>query len=280
MTPELSIVIPCFNGWDYTAACLESITRHTPETHEVILVDNGSTDGTGDRFAASWTGEGALIRNASNLGFGVACNQGMAAAQGRCVMVLNNDTLATPGWFTGRAAALGRDARVGVAVPRSNFVNGRQAVEPVDYREAPSPELDAFAQRRASERAGAGFTATRISGLCMAIRRSVLEAIGGFDPAFGLGNFEDDDFGLRARIAGYELWVCDDSFIHHFGSRTFARLPDAYTRLMAENALRFEAKWGLSLEADRDLERAARRPFNPDEHRVDLGRWAVSGGPH
>lgn len=127
MTPELSIVIPCFNGWDLTAACLASIARHTPEAHEVILVDNGSTDGTADHFARTWDGDGALLRNRRNAGFGVACNQGLAVAAGRVGMVLNNDTLVTPGWSTGLLDALRRDPAVGVAVPRSNHVGGAQS---------------------------------------------------------------------------------------------------------------------------------------------------------
>lgn len=279
MTPDLSIVIPCFNGADYTAACLASIVAHTPESHEVILVDNGSTDGTADRFASGWEGDGALIRNASNLGFGVACNQGMAAAEGRRVMVLNNDTIVTPGWFTAMEAALVRDPSLGLVVPCSNHVGGPQMVDAIDYASAPSPELDAFAGRRSRAHAGAGRRVTRVSGLCMAMTRDLLEAVGGFDPVFGLGNFEDDDLSLRARIAGFGLWICDDSFIHHFGHRTFEILPDAYQRLLDENAVRFQMKWDMSLADDRELERAADRPFDPALHRVDLGRWAPAGRP-
>lgn len=279
MTPDLSIVIPCFNGVDYTAACLASIVRHTPESHEVILVDNGSTDGTAERFAATWEGEGALIRNPANLGFGVACNQGMAAAEGRRVMVLNNDTIVTPGWFTAMEAALRRDPSLGLVVPCSNHVGGPQMVASIDYRVAPSPELDAYAARRADALGGTGRRVTRVSGLCMAMTRELLEAVGGFDPVFGLGNFEDDDLSLRARIAGFGLWIADDSFIHHFGHRTFEILPDAYQRLLDENAVRFQMKWDMSLAEDRELERVADRPFDPALHRVDLGRWAPAAHP-
>ncbi|MEQ8833074.1 MAG: glycosyltransferase family 2 protein [Miltoncostaeaceae bacterium] len=279
MTPELSIVIPCFNGVEYTAACLASIERHTPEGHEVILVDNGSTDGTAERFAATWEGEGALIRNASNLGFGVACNQGIAAAEGRRVMVLNNDTIVTPGWFTAMETALSRDPGLGLVVPCSNHVGGPQMVDAIDYATAPSTELDAYAARRARANAGVGRRVTRVSGLCMAMTRELLDAIGGFDPVFGLGNFEDDDYSLRARIAGFGLWIADDSFIHHFGHRTFKILPDAYQRLLEENAVRFEMKWDMSLAEDRELERTAERSFDPAVHRVDLARWAPAGHP-
>lgn len=274
MRPDLSIVIPCFNGWEYTAMCLESITRNTPEAHEVILVDNGSTDGTADRFAATWAGEGALIRNPRNLGFGEACNQGLAAAEGRRAMVLNNDTVVTPGWHAALAAALDREPSAGVAVPRSNHVGGLQLLESVGYDEAPSPALDAFAADRAARLAGEGREVPRVTGLCALIRREVLEQVGGFDTVFRLGNFEDDDYSLRVRMAGWRLWLAEDSFIHHFGHRTFAILPEAYADLLEENGRRFQAKWDIALATDRELERAIDRPFDPARDRVDLARWA------
>jgi GT2 family glycosyltransferase len=276
MSLELSIVIPCFNGVEYTAMCLASIARHTPESHEVILVDNGSTDGTGDYFADTHEGEGALIRNARNQGFGVACNQGLAAAEGRRVMVLNNDTIVTAGWFTAMNDALERDPSIGVAVPRSNHVGGLQILGPVGYESAPSPELEAFGSERNAALAGAGRVVPRVTGLCMTFRREVLEAVGGFDPVFRLGNFEDDDYSLRTRLAGYSLWICDDSYIHHFGHRTFVTLPEEYRDLLEENGRRFQAKWDISLATDRELEEAVSRPFDPARDRIDLARWAPS----
>lgn len=279
MSPALSIVIPCFNGVEFTAECLESIARNTPEPHEVILVDNGSTDGTADHFTRTWEGDGALVRNPRNLGFGVACNQGLAVAAGAVAMVLNNDTIVTPGWFTAMAAAFERDPALGVAVPRSNHVGGAQMLSDVGYAVAPGPELDAFAAGRSARHAGEGRDATRVSGLCMAITRDVLDRVGGFDPIFGLGNFEDDDYSLRVRMAGRGLRICDDSYIHHFGHRTFAILPDAYADLLTENAARFCAKWGVDLDADRELVHLPARDFDPALDRVDLARWAPTGVP-
>lgn len=113
----------------------------------------------------------------------------------------------------------------------------------------------------------------------MAIPRDVLDAVGGFDPVFRIGNFEDDDYSLRVRLAGRTLWICDDSFIHHFGHRTFAILPDDYDALMTENGTRFAAKWDVDLAADRELEHLPRRAFDPRRDRVDLARWAPAAAP-
>ena len=248
-TPRASIVIPCHNALDYTRACVESIERHTSEPHEIVLVDNGSADGTPEWFAER--GEGALVRNPTNLGFAAAVNQGIAAAAAATVVLLN------PG--------------IGIAAPMSNYVGGAQLLPAAElgYERAPGPELDRFAAERNARLAGQGFEAERVMGLCMAIRREVVEAIGGFDPVFRIGNYEDDDYCVRARLAGFGLWVCRDSFVHHFGSTTFRMLPEDYRRLLHENGLRFCAKWDVEM-VDGRAGPVAERPFDPRRHVVPL----------
>jgi hypothetical protein len=80
--------------------------------------------------------------------------------------------------------------------------------------------------------------------LCLCISRTVLEYVGGFDERFEFGNFEDDDFCIRVRAAGYGIFVCDSVFIHHFGSRSFAANNVDYAQTMNANWERFAAKWG------------------------------------
>ncbi|MGI9540110.1 MAG: glycosyltransferase family 2 protein [Miltoncostaeaceae bacterium] len=266
MTVSTTVVIPCFNAWQYTEACLASLAHRTPEPHDVVLVDNGSTDGTSERFAS--LGPGTLIRNDENLGFSLAANQGIEQSAGDVVVLLNNDTILTEGWLGALLDALSADADVGVAVPVSNFVIDPQKV-PVTYSAAPGAELDAFAADRAHRFAGKGRDTTRISGLCMAIRRDLLAQIGGFDPRFRLGNFEDDDFALRARAAGWRLRLREDSFVHHFGHRTFTQLDEDFDALLHENAARFCMKWDLPLDRDpRGCDPP--RPFDPQRDRVPL----------
>lgn len=266
MSGLVSVVIPCHGALLYTALCLESIARHTPEPHEVVIVDNGGGDGT-----AEWCAErGArVVRSPVNLGFAGGVNLGLAAARGDVAVVLNNDALATPGWLCGLTGALARVRHVGVAGPRSNWVSEDQIIPRPPYAEAPSDDLDRFAAARAREHAGQGREAVRLSGLCMAITREVLERVGGFDTRFEVGNLEDDDYSVRARMAGYRLWIADDSYVHHFGHRTFRLLDEDYEDLLATNALRYALKWDLPLDADpRGILPA--RPFDPDRDRVAL----------
>lgn len=266
MSGVTSIVIPCHGNLLYTALCLESIRLHTPEPHEVVVVDNGCVDGTADWCAA----HGArVVRSPVNLGFAGGVNLGMARAGGDVVVVLNNDALATPGWLAALRGAIAREPGVGIAGPRSNWVSDDQILVGVPYAEAPSPELDAFAAGRALEHAGRGREATRVSGLCMAVARPVIDAIGGFDTRFVLGNLEDDDYTLRARLAGFRLWIADDSYVHHFGHKTFDVVDEDYDALMRENGLRYVAKWDLPYDRDpRGV--IPDRGFDPARDRVPL----------
>ena len=95
-----------------------------------------------------------------------------------------------------------------------------QLVEDVPYRDM--EEMHGFARRWRDEHRGQWFTAGKLSGFCLLMKRAVYEAIGGLDERFGLGFFDDDDLAVRARRAGFELAVAHDLFVHHFGSRTFA----------------------------------------------------------
>lgn len=266
MTALTSIVVPCHGNLLYTALCLESIARHTPESHEVVVVDNGSPDGT-----AAWcAARGAqVVRSPVNLGFAGGVNLGLATAAGDVAVVLNNDALATPGWLAGLLGALRRDPDGGVAGPRSNWVSEDQIIAHPPYAEAPSDDLDRFAAARAAEHAGRARPAVRLSGLCMAIARPVLERVGGFDTRFEIGNLEDDDYSLRARMAGFGLWIADDSYVHHFGHKTFALVDEDYEELLRDNALRYAMKWDLPLDRDpRGILPA--RAFDPGRDRIPL----------
>ncbi len=269
-----SIVMPCHDNLLYTALCLESIAHHTPEAHEVVVVDNGCTDATSDWALA----RGArVVRSPVNLGFAGGVNLGLAAAGGDVVVVLNNDALATPGWLSGLRRALGREAGVGMAGPRSNWVSDDQLLAAPSYAEAPSPQLDAFAAARARDHAGRGAEVARLSGLCMAISRAVLDTIGGFDTRFEVGNLEDDDYSLRARLAGFRLWVADDSYVHHFGHKTFALTGEDHGALMRTNAMRYVAKWDLPEDADpRGV--LPRRAFDPLRDLIPIGSASPAQG--
>jgi len=241
----VSIVVLTHNEWPHTEQCLRSIERHTPEPHELIIVDNGSTDGTVDRLRA-YAGTHPNVRvvaNPDNRGFSAGNNQGIALARGGYVLLLNNDVVVTEGWLARMLSVFQRFPNVGITGPMSNYVAGPQLVPNVTYQSI--EEMEAFAGRWAAEHAGQTLSSPRLVGFCLLIRREVIERIGGLDERFGTGNFEDDDFCVRAAIAGYEARVAGDVFIHHAGHQTFKGAGIDYRESILRNWELFKAKYGI-----------------------------------
>ena len=243
-----SIIIPCWNQLEFTRLCIRSLVRHTRPPWELIVIDNGSTDGTaaylaGVRDAADVPVK--IIANQANLGFPAAINQGLRAAGGDYLVLLNNDAVVIDGWLDQLIAltAMSNAAPpIGLAGPMSNYVSPPQLVEPVPYRDM--EQMEVFARRWRAQHRGQWSTVPKLSGFCLLMKRAVYQAIGGLDERFGLGFFDDDDLAVRARRAGFALALAHDVFVHHFGSRTFAGSGIDTEALLAENARQFAAKWG------------------------------------
>jgi len=233
-----SIVIPTFNQLSYTRQCLDSIRCFTDEPYEIIVVDNGSTDGTPDYLSA--LADVQLIRNEENRGFPAAVNQGIQAAKGSQVLLLNNDTVVTSCWLTRLLRCLHSDPQIGLVGPCSNFVSGPQQI-PVRYRNLAG--LDGFAWDVGKASDGRYEDVDRLVGFCLLIRREVVNAVGLLDERVGIGTFEDDDYCRRALGAGYRAVIARDAFVHHFGGRTFVGEGVDFSALMRENQRRFRDKW-------------------------------------
>ena len=223
-TPGLtSVIIPVFNRWELTKACLESLKRHTVLPFEIIVVDNGSTDKTPRRLGHT---SARVITNQENLGFPKAVNQGLAASRGEFVCILNNDTQVTTGWLEALLTALDIPG-TGLVGPRTNEIGGLQKVP-----DAPGPDrgvaAHAWARRWVEERTGRTWITDRLVGFCLMARRRTIERVGAFDEGFGMGNFEDDELGRRVMAAGMTLRVADDAFVLHHGSATFKAMAIDY----------------------------------------------------
>ncbi len=241
-----SIIVLCCNQLDFTRLCLESVLRHTRRPYELVLIDNGSSDGTPDYLAELRDRPGParveIVRNETNVGFPAGCNQALRKARGRYLVFLNNDTIVTPGWLDGLLAPLlAAWPHVGLVGPVTNGAPEPQFV-PVDYDDPAG--IEGFAARHRKAHAGRTLDSRRITGFCMLARRDVLDKIGGFDEQYGVGFFDDDDLCVRARRAGFRPLIALDVFVHHFGSRTFRGLGLDTRQLLRQNFERFQAKWG------------------------------------
>jgi GT2 family glycosyltransferase/glycosyltransferase involved in cell wall biosynthesis len=239
--PKVSIVIPVFNQWEFTKQCLESIKTHTSISHEIIAVDNASSDET--IKALHKYPEVRLIQNERNVGFPGAINQGIAAAIGEHVLLLNNDTIVTDGWLERMVEILESHSGIGIVGPVSNKVSGVQLDKEAGYTTI--QEMHLYAAKKSQERKGSVLEFPRIAFLCTLIKRSLLDNIGGLDERFAPGNYEDDDYCLRANLAGYKTLVTQDVFVHHFGSKSFLENGEnAYVQRLQTNRNKFKEKWG------------------------------------
>ncbi len=247
-TDLLSIVMPVWTGGEITKQALQAILDHTHRPLEIIIIDNGSdTEARAaiDDFLRLHPATARVIHNETNKGYPAACNQGLQVSQGRYQVLMNNDVLVTPYWASRMMAAFSLDAGIGAVGPRTNYVYSAQLVRDCNYTGA---TLNEWAERWHAINAGTLRTTTKLIGFLMMIRREMLDRIGGFDLVFGLGNYDDDDYCLRARLAGYQLLIADDVFVHHYGSLSFNKNPATFSELLAKNREVFASKWGIDLQ--------------------------------
>ena len=239
MRLRASVIIPAWNEWALTRACLESLRPTLGVRDEVIVVDNGSSDDTVAGLRRySWV---KVVRHEENLGFAAGCNSGAAVATGDVVVFLNNDTLVPSRWLDGLLRPFA-DPTVGATGPRSNFVSGPQLVPTVAYSLDRASELSSFARTWRQEHQGQTTEVTRLVGFCLAVRREAFAALGGFDETFGLGGAEDDDLCLRLVDAGHRLLIAHETFVHHHGHRTFEGNGVDWYALQEQNLERLRSK--------------------------------------
>jgi O-antigen biosynthesis protein len=217
-----SIIILTWNQLPFTMSCLASIAKHTTEPYELIIIDNGSTDGT-----IAWLREQAvndtrihIIENSTNRGFAAGCNQGIECARGEYILLLNNDTVVTPGWLTGLREVLDRYPDAGIVGPMTNNASGVQVVADIGYSSL--EELPTWAISFRENNRYRVIPLRRIVGFCLLLKRELVEQIGLLDESFGPGNYEHDDYCLRAELAGYRNLVAGDVFLYHEGGATFS----------------------------------------------------------
>ena len=230
-----------------TRACLESL-RPTTLPFELCVVDNGSTDGTEAyfrRFAPPYPLR--YERNAANVGLISALNQGARLAGGEVVCFLHNDTeMREPAWLERLVAVLGDGRRVGLAglygarrVRRDGRYVGRTIVHCLDGGPGlATPVVEVAA----------------VDGVCLCLRRALLEEIGGFDEGYGFFHGYDRDLSFAVRERGLACAVVDARFVHRGGgTRTGERAPVAAAEDLEQRRqamARFARKWRRRLPSD------------------------------
>ena len=240
-----SIVILNMNTCALLRQCVESIRKYTDRgTYELIVVDNGSTDGSVPWIVAQ--PDIRYIINEQNEGFPKGCNQGMAIARGTEILLLNSDVIVTPLWLSNMREVLYMDESVGAVSCVTNYCsNGQQIKVPEELRNNVASIVD-FGRKYNAQRPRRVSLRSTLVGFCFLFRTALYHKLGGMDEAFSPGNYEDDDYSLRILQAGYNLICCDDTFIYHIGSASFVRTPESlqrYKKLLVRNEALFFAKW-------------------------------------
>ena len=240
--PKAGIVILSYNLLDMTRDCIESIRKTTPDSaREIIVVDNASKD-----KSVAWLKQQKdikLLCNEENCGFPMGCNQGIRMAEKESdIMLLNNDTIMTPNALFWLRMGLYENDQVGSTGSVSNYVANGQAVIENGKTEG---EYLTFAAKNNVPMETPYVHKASLVGFALLLKRCVLEKTGYLDERFSPGNFEDNDICLRIILSGYRNVLCKNSFIIHWGSKSFGKVPQKYNTLLETNQKKFFDKWKL-----------------------------------
>ncbi len=246
-TRPVAIVVLCWNRWDLTRRCLSSIRDHTSLADvEVIAVDNGSTDETPDALhRLDWV---RTIRNDTNLGFVRGNNLGIAAVRRDAdVLLLNNDVEVRAGWLDGLRGTAYSAPDVGVVgcrlvLPDGRLLHAGTVLLPDTCWGQQVGSLEADLNQYAADRDVQG-----IVFACAYLRREVLDAIGDLSGDYE-SYFEDTDYCLRAREAGFRVLCCGSVTLVHAEHGSTAGDPALFEHLFQRSRETFRRTWQHRLD--------------------------------
>jgi GT2 family glycosyltransferase/cyclopropane fatty-acyl-phospholipid synthase-like methyltransferase len=243
MRIQTTVIIPAHNHVGLTLKCLNAVrAKSGPGSWEIVVVDAGSTDSTSKKVK-EFDGQVRVVRLEEANGFSTVANAGAAAAQATDYLVfLNNDTQPCDGWLEALEAYLAGRPRVAVVGSKLLYPNGtiQHAGVAIGVDGTPRHIYSRFPADHPAVNRSRRFQA--VTGASCLVRRSVFEAVGGFDPIFRNG-YEDVDLCLRIGRAGHGVHYCHGSVVVHLESAS--RGQDA-----GENHRLFKERWGASLRSD------------------------------
>lgn len=235
------IVIPIWNQLKLTKGCVESVEKNTSLPYRLIVIDNGSDHKTAEYLEdlkKKFGKKMILIKNAGNEGFIKAVNKGITLSRAEFVCILNNDTIAAPGWLEEAIKVFDEDYRIGIVNPSSNSLGQKipKGIDPAEYGKNIKKESGLFVEL------GSAF------GFCMIIKRKLFSEIGRLDEIYGVGNFDDTDFSLRAKREGYKIVRAIASYVYHREQASFNVIKN-FKRNFNKNKEIFESRWGITKRA-------------------------------
>jgi len=232
---RISIIIPVYNGIQYTRQCLKHLFDVTPLdlSFEVIIVDNASQDSTKVEIEEYQKNIPQLryIRNDVNLGFAKACNIGIKNSNSKYIVLLNNDTLPTALWLETLVHTLDNNSKIGIGgsfllFPETELIQ-HSGIDIGSYLDVNvvKPIFPFHTNQychRTSISKKTSFEVPAVTGACMILRKKMIETIGLFDENF-LNGCEDVDYCIRAKEAGFSIVMVPESIVFHYEGRTEGR---------------------------------------------------------
>ncbi len=278
---QVSFIIPLFNCLSHTRECVRTLRASLPAAlpHEIILVDDGSTDGTREWLATLPARPFKVVLNERNLGYAAANNRGATAAQGTFLALLNNDLVLAPGWLEpmmathdrlsspGLVGNIQRDARTGLIDHTGIFFDHKG--KPAHDTSLPFPALLYPGYRIVSA----------VTGACALLSATLWRTLGGFDEGYVNGS-EDVDLCLRARDSGRINAVSlRSTVLHHISASPGRKLRDE------ENSRRLAVRWRHTIPdlaapawADHFLNTRLDEPFTSSNRALAFGSLACLVG--
>ncbi|MGE5411841.1 MAG: glycosyltransferase, partial [Clostridiales bacterium] len=261
---KFSIIIPVHNSIEYTSGCLEKIQSTISEDvkYEIIVIDNSSTDGTGE-YLKTFKGPLKVIYNSFNNSYSKANNQGAAVAKGEYLLFLNNDTEVFPGWDSALIKTFEEDKEVGIQGGKLLYPNNTIQHAGIVYGPVKSGMNLHYHIYLCSPKDAPCVNKLRefqmVTGAMLAVRKDVFEKVKGFDENYQFGH-EDLDLCLSARKAGYKVVYNPKAAAYHFESMTkkqqglekFALNLSDTTSMDYKNYKYFHEKWDEFLYVDAD----------------------------
>ncbi len=212
----IDIIIPVYNGFDVLTDCVESVLKHTSSIHPILILNDASTDPRVaaflDRIEASYD-HVKVIHREKNLGYLHNTNLAVTTS-GRDVLLLNADTVVTEGWLD-ELQNIAADHQVGIACPLSNNATI------LSIKNHEPQHLDQLGAMT-----GMWYPIPTAVGFCMLIKKTVISALGGFDPYYHPGYGEECDYSMQLRAMGLQVAAAPAAFVYHHGSKSFKKQAD------------------------------------------------------
>ncbi|HWE55693.1 MAG TPA: glycosyltransferase family 2 protein [Acidimicrobiales bacterium] len=268
--PVVSIVMVVYGNFDTAHRTLESIVAATAGTvdFEMVVVDNASPDGAGARLAVAVEGA-RFVLSPTNMGYGQALNVGACMGRTPFVCALNSDVAPEPGWLGHLVDALAGDPRAGVATPM--YIDGGGRVLEAGALLGADGQGHGYGDRYDRDAPELSFAryVDYGSGAALLLRRADFERSGGFDPAYGLGYYEDADLCFALRRLGRRTVFEPRAVVVHAGQASFPGWQRA--ALSRVNRVRFVDRFGDQLAG---RPRLRRPPYDPHRELVIRDWWA------